>query len=48
MGISEAGPITERKREAQEQFINLLRSYGYRAGFAQSVEEALEIVKGVK
>ncbi len=37
-----------KKREAQEKFINLLRSYGYRAGFARSVEETLEIVKGVK
>jgi len=37
-----------KKREAQEKFLNTMRSYGYQAGFARSVEEALEIVKGVK
>lgn len=36
-----------RKREAQEKFINRMRALGHRAGFARSVEDALDIIKGV-
>ena len=35
-----------RRREAQEKFINRMRDYGHRAGFARSVEDALKIIKG--
>lgn len=31
-------------REEQEKFINLMRSYGHRAGVARSVEDALKII----
>ena len=33
-------------REAQEKFINLMRSYGHRAGVARSVEDAVDIIQG--
>lgn len=33
-------------REEQENFINLMRSYGHRAGIARSVEDAIKIVQG--
>lgn len=33
-------------REEQESFINLMRSYGHRAGVARSVEDAIDIIKG--
>ncbi len=35
-----------QKRQAQVKFINLMRSYGHRAGFARSVEDAMNIIKG--
>lgn len=31
-------------RPAQEKFINLLKSYGYRVGVARSVEDAKQII----
>lgn len=37
-----------QKREAQKKFIEKMRSLGHRAGFARSVEDAIEIVKGGK
>lgn len=37
---------TGRKRTEQEHFIDVMRSYGQRAGFARSVEDALKIIKG--
>ena len=33
-------------REEQEKFINLMRSYGHRAGVARSVEDAVDIIQG--
>ena len=33
-----------RVRPAQENFINVMRSYGHRAGIARSVEDAVRIV----
>lgn len=33
-------------REAQEKFINLMHSYGHRAGIARSVEDAVRIIQG--
>lgn len=35
-----------RKREPQEKFINRMQSFGHRAGFARSVEDALQIIQG--
>ncbi len=37
-----------QKRESQKKFIDRMRSLGHRAGFARSVEDAIEIVKGGK
>ena len=34
-----------KPRPEQERFIEMVRSYGHRAGIARSVEEALEIIK---
>jgi hypothetical protein len=33
-------------RPEQERFINIVRSYGHRAGIARSPEEALKIING--
>lgn len=33
-----------RLRSEQEKFINVMRSYGHKAGVARSVEQALEII----
>ena len=33
-------------RPEQERFLNLMRSYGHRAGVARSVSDALEIMNG--
>lgn len=35
-----------RPREEQIKFINLMRTYGYKAGIARSVEDALQIIQG--
>lgn len=33
-------------REEQEKFIKLMRSHGYKAGVARSVNDAIKIIKG--
>jgi hypothetical protein len=33
-----------RLRTEQEKFINIMKSYGHKAGIARSVEQALEII----
>lgn len=35
-----------RVREKQQKFINLVQSYGLRAGVARNVEDAIRIVQG--
>ena len=34
-----------KARAEQEKFIEIMRSYGHKAGIARSVEEAMEIIK---
>lgn len=37
---------TGKLKPEQERFLNLMKSYGYRAGVARSVEDALKIIGG--
>ena len=37
-----------KTRPEQDNFLRLMRSYGYRAGVARSVEDALQIINGGK
>lgn len=40
----ECKDLKGKAREDQERFIEIMKSYGYRAGVARSVEDALKII----